>query len=390
MADADRVALRYIQETTFGIKEPGNPAFNDIRFTGETLHHEVTSVNSEEIRSDRQTVGLAQTEIRAAGGLNFELSYGAFDDWLRASLLSSAWTAAAPMAGGPGVTIASNVITRDAGSFVTDGFVVGRFVKMTGWDTAGNNTIARVSAVTAATLTIVGVTLTNQASPETDVGITQGAYIQNGTSLLTYNIEREYTDLASEFELFLGMAIDQTALSVTAGQKITGSFEFIGSKGDSETDTAGDSSPTAASTNEIMTATRDVIRVSEGNAALPSTQFTFQLGNNLRQRLEIGLLGAASVGTGKVAVTGTLQNTYTTKTQIDKFRNFTSSDLGIIFQDNAASPNAYVLHMPAVKYTTGQRVTPGESQDVIADLAYSAFRDPTLGFTVQIARFPGP
>jgi hypothetical protein len=91
MSSADLVALRAVKETTFGVT-PSSPALKQIRFTGESLNHNIENTTSNEIRPDRTQQDLVQTSVQGAGDINIELSYGSYKDFL-AALFCSAWTA---------------------------------------------------------------------------------------------------------------------------------------------------------------------------------------------------------------------------------------------------------------------------------------------------------
>ena len=90
MADTSQTQLAYITETTYGTT-PSTPAFTNVRYTSESLKAARQNVQSEEIRRDRNVPDLIQVGGNAAGGVNFELSYGAFDDFIESALFS-AWS----------------------------------------------------------------------------------------------------------------------------------------------------------------------------------------------------------------------------------------------------------------------------------------------------------
>lgn len=83
-----RHSVSYVAESTFGTT-PGTPSMLEFRNTGTTLGVQKDSFTSEEIRNDRQIVDMRHGVRKASGDLNFELSYGAFDDWLEAVMFST-------------------------------------------------------------------------------------------------------------------------------------------------------------------------------------------------------------------------------------------------------------------------------------------------------------
>lgn len=89
-AQGSRHSISYVAESTFGTT-PGTPSMLELRNTGTTLKATKDNFVSDEIRNDRQIVDLRHGLKRIAGDINFELSYGAFDDFLESALFG-AWS----------------------------------------------------------------------------------------------------------------------------------------------------------------------------------------------------------------------------------------------------------------------------------------------------------
>lgn len=90
MVDSSQTRLAYITESTWGTT-PATPTLLEQRFTGESLTPNIETTVSNEIRSDRNITDIIQTGQSAGGSVDFELSYGSFDDWLE-SLMYSTWS----------------------------------------------------------------------------------------------------------------------------------------------------------------------------------------------------------------------------------------------------------------------------------------------------------
>lgn len=388
MADADRVGLAYVEESTYGEVPSGPPTLIDLRFTGETFGQNTTTVQSTEIRSDRQVVDLERTNVQASGDLNFELSYNAYDDFLNAALLSSAWSSVVTETDvDHSMANSDNSINRAAGSYITDGFLVNQWIRVSGFTgNLSNNTYFKIVSVAALKMVLSGSVVEDDTAGES-VTIKMGPQIVNGTTLKSFSIERTYTDLTNIFALLTGMSIDTMSLNVTADQLITGSFGFIGQDEASAAATAGDGSNTAAPSGGVLNGVDGVKAIMEGQAAYPSTNLSFSIGNNLRSRLQIGTLGAISLGTGKINVTGAIQAYFNTVAVMDKYLNMTETSLAVVVEDIDAPGDAYVFDFPRIKYTDGKRVAGGENTDIIADMAFTAYRHATEAITVRIARF---
>ena len=89
MVDSSQTRLASIEEVTYGVT-PATPTFLEQRFTSEGLNANIENVVSNEIRSDRNVSDLVQVGANAGGNVDFELSYGSFDEWLE-SLMFSTW-----------------------------------------------------------------------------------------------------------------------------------------------------------------------------------------------------------------------------------------------------------------------------------------------------------
>lgn len=384
MSDANRMRLSYVEEVTFGVTPSAN--LTDVRHTGESLGLDTTTVDSAEIRSDRQIVDTARTSIQGAGDINFELSYAAYDDFLEAALLSAGWSS--PVTVGPGATF--SVATGSGDYTISDsgsGFgsiVVNQWVEMRGFTNAGNNGFAKVTAAAAGAITVKGNGNGVTEGAGATVTIVMGAQIVNGVTETSFSIEKHFVDLTTTYELLQGMEIDVLNLSIVADQLITGSFTFLGKDAQGDTSSAGTGYVTAPE-NEVMNAVDDVLKILENYSEFPSTQVTLAVANNLRAKTQIAELGPIDIGTGTVNVTGTLQAYFQDNTEMDKYRNYTNTALSIIFEDGAG--NAYVVDLPRVNLTAGRSVAGGQNTDIIADLALTAYRDATEDVTIRIARF---
>ena len=384
MSDANRVGLAYVVESTFGDTPSGPPTLQDLRFVSESLAQITGTVSSNEIRSDRQVTDLIRTGLSAGGDINFELSYGAYDEFLEAALLSAVWTADVNFTPATTVDAASgdNSFNDSASGF---SFTANEWIFVSGFVDPANNGWFKLTSATTAKLVVTGGTLVTEAVGPT-IDIDQAEKIKAGTTFRSFVIERVYADLSSEFSVFNGMAIDTFSLAIASDQIITGSFGFIGKAAvsPSPSATAGTGSNTAAGTNSVMNGIDDVSVVLEGQSSYPITAFSMSLNNNLRARLQVATLGAISIGVGTIDLTGSIQAYFDSPAVMDKYLANTASSLAIGFLDSAG--NRYVIDMPQVKFTSGQRVAGGINTDVIADLNFTAYRHAASDTTLSIHR----
>ena len=165
MSDSNRVAVRFVEESTLGTT-PASPAFFDLRYTGApSLAFAPETVTSEEIRSDRQVTDLILVGGSTEGELNFEKSFGA-KDRIYESLFFSAFQARLSKVNGEGAT---QITAVDADSYtVTAGavLVLNDLIRAEGFTNAANNGFKVINTGTTATdLLIVGAGLTVETSP---------------------------------------------------------------------------------------------------------------------------------------------------------------------------------------------------------------------------------
>ncbi|MEK9722240.1 MAG: phage tail tube protein, partial [Rhodospirillaceae bacterium] len=215
-----------------------------------------------------------------------------------------------------------------------------------------------------------------------------GARITAGTTFRSFNIEREYTDLTSEFALYRGMAPQTLSLSMTPESIITGSIGFIGKDETTTTSTLGDGSPTdPGSGNTSFNAIDHIYAIWEANAVTAVRQFDMSLNNNLFPRLELGTLGAVSIGKGSIDLSGSIQLTYdsTSEAFFAKLLSQAETSLQVILVD--ASGNAYSIDIPAIKLSDGKRVAGGLNQDVIADISWAAKVESTESEMLRMQRW---
>lgn len=121
MADGSRHSMRLVLESTYGVT-PATPTLTPIRHTQTTLGLTKDSLQSEEIRADRQIADFRHGARQVGGDIQFELSFDSFDSILEA-LTMGTWTADTPAAGTKqlkaGVVRRSFTVERQFGDILT-------------------------------------------------------------------------------------------------------------------------------------------------------------------------------------------------------------------------------------------------------------------------------
>jgi len=392
ISDTSRSALRYVEESVAGTTPAS--ALTDLRITGESISPNFSSVTSGEIRSDRQITDSIRTGYEVSGDINFELSYGSFDELFEGALFSD-WSTACAVSVTGDITAVNSTNSYDSTStnFTTQNLTAGQWIKVGGFDTAGNNGYCRVVSISANSLVVEGLTLTDEGigSPENTITM-DGSFLSNGTTEHYYTIEKAYEDASPLiYRAFLGNKVSGMSLSVSSNAILTGSFSFMGlTASASASVTAGTGSPTAANTNDVYNASGNVANIREAGDALSSktyaTSLELSLDNGLSPQKAIGTAGSVGIGDGRCNVTGTLNTFLVTAELIDKLVNNTATSIDFRITD--AAGNTYIFDMPRVKYQNGSANISGADADVEVPLDFQALRDPTLGYTISISRIP--
>lgn len=378
--------------TTAGAAPTGE--FTRLPIVSESLAQSTESANSTILRDDRQVRDVVRTGIMAEGDVGYEFISQVLDPFFEAALQSVAFTEKlADLAVSTIEAIATDTF-RSSVDHAFAGLSVGSFIRTTGFADPANNGFFRVTAVGDGgggfnnELTVEGGVLVTEAAGAS-VTFEFGEYITNGVRVKKFDFEKEYTDLAaSESFAFLdGMLVNAMSIDFAADQIITGSIGFMGQKEVSAAVTAATVSLTEPPENPVLNAVDDVLEIREGGLTSPAFETValgIAIGDNLRARKIIGLVTPESFGSGTFDLTGTLQAFFETKAILDKYLAFTESELFVFVED--ADGIVYVFEIPRVKYTTGTRVAGGQNTDILADLAFSAFRDDVKGFTLRIHR----
>ncbi len=182
MADTNRIDVRYIKESTYGVA-PGTGTYPRLRITSESIAQVSDVTASTAIRSDRQTASVKRTSIGVSGDISGELTYGEWDDLIQYALQGAALPAD-PNDISVTASISSNVISEDAAANAYVSLADGDIVRLAGWaQSANNGAIGIVRDVTGGGdgFTFDGPTLTDESGT---AGATVEPFAQtvNGTT----------------------------------------------------------------------------------------------------------------------------------------------------------------------------------------------------------------
>lgn len=391
---SNRVALRQVAESTWG-NTPATPTLEAVRFTSESLNYNADFITSEEIRADRMTPDTIQVSSQGGGEINGEWSYATYDDFIEGAMFSSWLTTGS--AQGPDTTIAivktggspnTWTLTDSGSGFASNSWVVGQFVKVEGFSTAGTF-FAEITSIAAGTLGITPLTDVASESAGDSVTITPLDFIRNGTTKNSYTIQKAFTDLATpELWNFTGSRISTWSLELATGSILTTSFGVLAKDAQmTETQFSG-ATVNTANTNTVLNAVDNVAAIvfdgDPGGSTFYFNSLSIALDNQLRGQEAVGTLGLIGIEAGRMALTGSIELYFENSALFDKFRAATAFGLSFLAQDTAG--NAYVVTIPRAKYTQMEIVAGGLDQDIFASAQFEAIVNTAGTYQYQISR----
>jgi hypothetical protein len=387
MSDAARVKLYYAEESSFAAAVSGAPVKAYGNALSESFGPSYEHMTTDALRGDYVKPFWIRKKRHGIGGFPFELAYGDPDDFLE-GVLRSDWTAAITSTGTNIETTNPGTFTRAAGSFVTDGWVVGMGGRSSGFTTGANNGYWYVVTVAALTMTVTGITLTTEAAGAS-VTLKNSGMLRNGITRHSYMVERHFSDLTNRWIRLTGLYPGGVNMETTVDNPVRGNFtDFIGKAPATAAASAGNGSITAAPTTRVMNGVDEIYAITEAGVVV--TVNVSRLSWDFKGGLE-PLHGLTSrdpfgVGANSFNLTGgvTLYLDDAAFALLDKAYNFTASSLWWRHTDSAG--NSYMLKFPALRYMDAQVNAGGVEQRTYLDLPWGAELDSTTNSIMQIDR----
>ena len=389
MANGSRHSLYVTPEVTYGTT-PNNPPLSLVRITGTTLGLAKDSLQSEEIRSDRQIADFRLGANQVGGDINFELSYGSFDDLLQAVLLSTPWAPAADT-GVTTISASATGYTQGSGDFVASGFAVGQIVDVLGFAGAGANGRMKITAVTPLTMDTTPLDGQTQGveAGDGDEQIVASDIIKAGSTRASFTFVRNFADLAAidnPFYIYRGVELTSTQLTIAANSMVTGTFTVVGQSQTTEQDLTVLGVPTfppASTTSPLDSFTGSLL---EGGVSIAViTEISLTLQNGIEPRFVVGSKNSIYPSVGRSNLSGQVTAYFEDSTLVNKFLNETESSIQFELPDGAGNIQTYTI--PRLKYTGGQPDVAGEGP-ITLTMPFQALLDSTTGTNIIIERAP--
>lgn len=278
-ASSNRSKVSYVQEVTAGTT-PSNPAFKELRVTSNELVPQLTRVESNEIRVDRQVTDWILTQVASNGNIGLEMSFKAFDDMIEAAYQGT-W------ANKPVITVktldteisdvAATTITVSAGG---TNFKAGHLTLNSGFTTAANNGLFRVTSSTGTSIVYPASSFTAEAAP-----------IPVGAEVRVVGFQGASGDLKTVTAGLSSTSLDFTTLGLNVGEWVK-----IG----------GDTTPTQFTTAAV----NSLVRISK----IEQNLLTFDV-KPTGWQADTGSSKTIVVHTGDFLVNGSVQRSFTVERQ---------------------------------------------------------------------------
>lgn len=345
--------LRYKKEPSWGTAPVDLTAgWTDLRRLQSNLNLTKAAYSSAELRSDRQMADYRHGSRQVEGNITGDMSMGTHADFV-GSVLRRAFTVGATT-GSQTLGVSATGFTRAAGSFLTDGFKVGRVVRATGYATGTYN--ARnfvVTAVTALALdgkfidgTATGVLAGAAGVTITEVGKTTFAPLTGHTDE-SYSIEHWHPDIAQS-KRFAGCKISQMDLNLPATGLAEAGFTIMGK--DMTTGTAAYFTGTGTkSTGAALAAVNGVLYIG-GVAVADVTGMNIVVNGNYTTGEVIGSNTKPDMFQGRIDVTGQLTAYLRDGVFRDMFKDETEASVTVVLTaDNTANAHFIAITLPRIK-----------------------------------------
>lgn len=370
-----------IEEATFGVT-PTTGNYKKLRMTGESLSYEITKESSAEINNSRTVSSMIPVTASASGGIEAEISYAEYDPLLQGTLQG---TFAAFGTNGVGTTFTadftSTTITASAATTGTSLFTLlkkGQFFRLSAPGNANNGKILRVSTTVAPTSTVITVSAATPLTAASGVALCTiaSSRLTNGATQRSFSIERQNSDIG-EYWVYSGMTPSSMDLSISSGARSTLSFEFMGKKAKRSTVTNLPGTAIESQAYDIHSgSTGPACYIWLDGAPFPGTfvqSVSLTYDNSLRSQEAVCELGSVGIGSGTVALTGTLEVYFANGALFDKFADNSNIEFTVSTLDNAG--NGYVITIPKANLSSLSTSAGGKDQDMMLSIEITGLRD---------------
>ncbi len=335
--------------------------------SGQLIRRETATLNvtkdtyeNNEIVSHQQSTGAVHGIARSAGSINGLLSGSSYSA-LIGSLLRKDFVATSAITG-LSLTIAASApnytITRGSGDFLTGGIKVGDVIQLTGASLNANNVsknivvVAVTSSVITGNVLADGLTLTAEGPIASCTVTVMGKKSWVPTTSHTndyYTFEEWFSDLTRS-AVYQDLQIGMLDVGIPATGNVTAALSLVGLGLVSRTGSQVLTSPTAATTTNVMSSVSGAVYVG-GTRYENITSMSVKVDGQVNPgEAVIGSNTVADVYRGRIKVSGSLSYLYDGDTLATPFEGESSTSLIVVLADaRTAAANTVGIVMSKVK-----------------------------------------
>lgn len=384
VASTNLTSLSYIEETVAGIT-PVTPAFQILPTTGGSPQGNLSSVNSEVIRSDRQIDDTIIVDSDVGGNINYELSYTPFAPIIEALMQGTPSTSDDTISNDITV-IGGTGFSSTTTDFTSLGLVIDSYVLVSGCVNTINNGVHRITAIATNLLSVSTLTTVNETA------ITSFRMTSNNTrngvlspKNFTFLKHIEGTS-PNVYMYYRGCQISKMNMNFETGSILSGTFDILGLT-ETVTDTIiSGQTKVAVPSYSLLNSVSSIANIEiEG---LPSTtsfqSLNLSIDNSIEAAKSIGTLGAKNLSSFTFSVSADISIYFEDKTVYDNYNNSTSFKVTLTLLDGTG--NYIIVRLPKCKFETLDTPIPGKDAFFMLNGSFIALRDPINNYTAQIDR----
>ena len=379
LSSTSRVQISIVKEAAFG-ETPVSGVVKNLRNTGETLNYTVSKTVSAEINAYRATSSMIPTSAEAAGAINYELSFGEYDELIEATLQGT-WEpiGTAGVSDSFSATLTADTITASAAEPDFLLLDIGQWFNIVGTGTANDGKLFRVSKTVAPTSTVITL---DAGTPATVGGpfaatVLHAARLSNGVIQPSFTLQRTVDDVGEYFS-FRGMTVGSMSLNVASGSITTGDFNFMGRDSLQDNVTLMPSVAIESQGNQVMSGVSGTTcALWVGGAPLVGTfinSIAMSYDNALRMQTALCTLGAVGVGVGTIAATLDLEVYFASGATFYE-ELLSNANIEVAFTTFDAEGNGYIFTFPMCNVSSYTVNAGSQDADLLAQISVTPLLD---------------
>jgi hypothetical protein len=328
MADGLSKLITIKKETTRGVKASNTGGQLLQRVTGSFQGDKEVYV-SNSMRPSQMLGDQRHGTRKATGDLSVEIQCLTNKELIAAAMRRDFAADAATTGAVVTISVSSGAtaFTRSSGSFITDGFKVGRILTATGIAASADNTKALIVSVAALTMHAIKLDGTAYTTASAGASITlshTGKYTyvpQTGHTNDSFTVEEWHPDLAvPKGFCTLGQQVNTLAIDYKPNAMGTFQFGFLGSDFEIASSTRYFASPTAVPSEGVHSGGASVLSIN-GAKVTNCTGFSLNINNGISQESVVGSSAIGAVSRAKSMISGSMTLLFTDSTYTDAFSN---------------------------------------------------------------------